>query len=370
MIMLNGLKKKALIAMSGGVDSSAAALLMRDNGFDCIGVTMKLHNEDPGEPDIENGKKCCTISDAEDARSVCLKLGFKFYVFDYMSEFQEKVIENFVNSYEGGETPNPCIECNKFLKFGKLYQKALELGCDFVVTGHYARVEFDEASGRFLLKKAKNEAKDQSYVLYFLTQEQLAHTKLPLGEFSDKSEIRGLAERHGFINADKKESQDICFVPDGNYAGFIENHTKKKYPAGSFLLTTGEKIGTHNGIINYTVGQRKGLGIAFSEPLYVCGKSAADNTVTLGTKSELFKSSLTARDFNWILIPEPPPDSGPVRANVRTRYHGIEAPASVFVRDDHTVLIEFDEPQRAISPGQSAVLYDGDIVIGGGIICG
>lgn len=354
--------------MSGGVDSSVAALLMRNDGFECIGATMKLHNEDPENSEEENGKKCCTVSDAEDARSVCYKLGFNFYVFDYMDEFKKNVIEKFIDSYETGETPNPCIDCNRYLKFGKLYEKALLLGCEYVVTGHYARVIFDENSGRYLLKKAKNPAKDQSYVLYFLTQEQLSHTKFPLGEFSGKSEVRSLAENFGFINSEKKESQDICFVPDGNYAGFIRDYTKKNYPCGDFLLTTGEKIGRHNGVIQYTIGQRKGLGIAFSEPLYVCGKSVSDNTVTLGTQKDLFRNELTARDFNWISIPEPDPDSEPVKAAVRTRYHGNEAAASVTVNEDHTVSIKFDEPQRAISPGQAAVLYDGENVIGGGTI--
>lgn len=363
-------KNKALIAMSGGVDSSVAALLMRNDGFECIGATMKLQNVDTDLSEVDNGKKCCTISDAEDARSVCYRLGFNFYVFDYMDEFRKNVIEKFVNSYETGETPNPCIDCNRYLKFGKLYEKALLLGCQYVVTGHYARVVYDGNSGRYLLKKAKNPAKDQSYVLYFLNQDQLSRTKFPLGEFSDKSEVRGLAEKFGLINAEKKESQDICFVPDGNYAEFIRKYTKKIYPGGDFLLTTGEIIGRHNGVIQYTVGQRKGLGIAFSEPLYVCGKSVLDNTVTLGTKKDLYKESLTARDFNWISIPEPEPNSGPVRAAVRTRYHGDEAMASVVVNEDHTVFIKFDEPQRAISPGQSAVLYDGENVIGGGIISG
>lgn len=360
---------RALIAMSGGVDSSVAALLMRDEGFECIGATMKLHGENADLSEPENGKNCCTMSDAEDARSICYKLGFKFYVFDYMDEFKKNVIENFVNSYEIGETPNPCIDCNKHLKFGKLYRQAKILDCEYVVTGHYARVEFDENSGRFLLKKAKNRSKDQSYVLYFLTQEQLAHTRFPLGEFADKSEIRELANKHGFINAEKKESQDICFIPDGNYAEFIENFTQKKYPEGDFLLNSGEKIGQHNGIINYTIGQRKGLGIAFSEPLYVLKKSVSENTVTLGTGKELLRGEFTAREFNWISIPEPEPNSEPIKAAVRTRYHGSEAPANVYVREDHSVFVKFDEPQRAISPGQSAVLYDGDIVIGGGIIC-
>lgn len=358
---------RALIAMSGGVDSSVAALLMKEAGFDCIGVTMKLHNESADGRE-HSDKACCTVSDAEDARSVCRRLGFKYYVFNFMREFQQNVIDKFVHSYEIGETPNPCIDCNRCLKFGKLYQKALELGCEFVTTGHYARVEFDGNTGRWLLKKSLNTDKDQSYVLYFLTQEQLAHTKFPLGEFTDKESVRVLAEKHGFINAQKGESQDICFVPNGDYAQFIRSYSGKDYPEGNFLNGAGGVLGKHKGLIHYTIGQRKGLGISYSEPLYVCKKSVLENTVTLGTERELYRDSLTARDFNWISIPEPLPGSEPIRATVRIRYHGKEAEALVTVNDGGTVTIRFSEPQRAISPGQAAVLYDGDIVIGGGII--
>lgn len=360
-------KGRALIAMSGGVDSSAAALLIKEAGFECVGVTMKLHVES-SEAEECGDKTCCTVFDAEDARSVCHRLGFRYYVFNYMDEFKHNVIDKFVNSYQIGETPNPCIECNRYLKFGELYRKALELSCGFLVTGHYARVEFDDNSGRWLLKKARNLAKDQSYVLYFLSQEQLAHVRFPLGEFADKSEVRALAEKYGLVNASKGESQDICFVPDGDYAGFIRSYSGMDYPDGDFLLTTGECLGRHRGLIHYTVGQRKGLGISYSEPLYVIGKSAAENVVRLGTERELYRDSFTARDFNWISIPEPEPNSAPITAMVRTRYHGKEAPAAVTLNPDHTVTVRFDEPQRAISPGQAAVLYDGDTVIGGGTI--
>lgn len=358
---------KALVAMSGGVDSSVAALLMKEAGFDCMGVTMKLHDEsDPAQE--YSDKMCCTIFDAEDARSVCHRLGFPFYVFNFMSEFQQNVIDRFVHSYEIGETPNPCIDCNRYLKFGKLYQKAVELDCEYVVTGHYARIEFDGNAGRWLLKKSLNEAKDQSYVLYFLSQEQLAHTKLPLGGFADKAGVRELAEKNGFINAAKRESQDICFVPNGDYAGFIRSYSGREYPPGDFLNSRGEVLGKHKGLIHYTVGQRKGLGISYSEPLYVCGKSASANTIQLGTERELYRNELTARDFNWIAIPALLPGDEPIRASVRTRYHGKEAPASVTANPNGTVTIRFDTPQRAISPGQAAVLYDGDTVLGGGII--
>ncbi len=359
---------KALIAMSGGVDSSVAALLMKNAGFDCIGVTMKLHDSAEDVPYSE--KACCTASDTEDARSVCVRLGMPYYVFNFTADFSRDVIDKFVRAYEIGETPNPCIDCNRYLKFDRLYKRAAELGCDYITTGHYARVELDEKTGRWLLKKSLNEAKDQSYVLCFLTQEQLAHIKLPLGDFDDKAKIRNIAEENSFFNAQKHDSQDICFVPDGDYARFIREYTGKAYPDGDFLLTDGSVIGKHRGVIGYTIGQRKGLGISYSEPLYVTRKSAAENTVTLGTASELFSSELTARDFNLISLAEPPME--PLRVNVRTRYHAKEAPAtayfSVSFKENSAVVLKFDEPQRAVSPGQAAVLYDGDVVVGGGII--
>lgn len=348
--------------MSGGVDSSAAALLMKNAGYDCVGVTMKLRDSG-GETYSE--KACCTASDAEDARGVCVKLGIPYYVFNFTEDFNKNVIEKFVRSYEIGETPNPCIECNRYLKFGGLYQKAAELGCDFIVTGHYARVEFDETRNRWLLKKSLNEAKDQSYVLYFLSQEQLAHTRFPLGEYSDKAEVRKLAGENGLINAAKRESQDICFIPDGDYAEFIRKYRGADYPEGDFTDIDGNVLGRHKGVINYTIGQRKGLGISYSEPLYVLKKSVSDNTVTLGTERGLYSESLVARDFNWII--EKPTE--PVEVSVRTRYHAKEALATAVPNADGTVTVRFAEPQRAISPGQAAVLYIGDIVAGGGTIC-
>ncbi|MBD5383779.1 MAG: tRNA 2-thiouridine(34) synthase MnmA [Ruminococcaceae bacterium] len=355
---------KALIAMSGGVDSSAAALLMKNAGFDCMGVTMKLHDSG-GE--IFSEKACCTASDAEDARGVCVKLGIPYYVFNMSADFDRNVIERFVRSYETGETPNPCIDCNRYLKFGGLYRKAAELGCRYIVTGHYARVEYDEKLKRWLLKKSLNEAKDQSYVLYFLSQEQLAHTRFPLGEFADKSEVRRLAEENGLINAAKRESQDICFVPDGDYAAFIREYRAKDYPDGYFVTAYGNILGRHKGVVNYTIGQRKGLGISYSEPLYVLKKSVSDNTVTLGTERELYSNRLTARDFNWIMYDEPPVE--PINVTVRTRYHAKEAPATAETNTDGTVTIRFAEPQRAISAGQAVVLYSGETVVGGGTIC-
>lgn len=354
---------KALIAMSGGVDSSVAAALMKKAGYDCIGVTMKLHGE---SAEVCSERSCCTEKDAEDARGVCFKLGMKYYVFNFTGDFEKEVIDRFVSAYEMGCTPNPCIDCNRYMKFDRLFRRGEELGCKYIVTGHYARVEFDEKSGRWLLKKSLNAQKDQSYVLYSLTQEQLAHVKFPLGEFTDKEQVRALAQELDLVNADKKDSQDICFVPDGDYVGFIRRYTGREYPEGDFIGTNGEILGRHKGIICYTIGQRKGFGLSFPQPMYVSAKNPAENTVTLAPENELYKTELRARDFNWISLPEPP--KSPVRASARTRYHAKEAAASVWMDDDGTVVVKFDEPQRAIASGQAVVLYDGDIVVGGGTI--
>ena len=328
---------KVLIAMSGGVDSSVAAFLMKEQGCQCIGATMKLfHNEDIG---VKRTKTCCSLEDVEDARSVAFRLGIPYYVFNFSDDFKGQVIDRFIAAYERGATPNPCIDCNRYLKFERLYERARILGCDAIVTGHYARIE--QENGRWLLKKSLDESKDQSYVLYSLTQEQLAHTRLPLGAMH-KSETRRIAEEQGFYNADKPDSQDICFVPDGDYAGFIARFTG------------------HD-----TVGQRKGLGIAADAPLYVKQIDAAFNRVVLSGNESLFSRELTANDFNWIAYDVPPRE---LRASARVRYHQREQAATVTVLGDGRVHLVFDEPQRAITPGQAIVLYDGDTVLGGGTI--
>lgn len=354
---------KALIAMSGGVDSSVCAALMSKDGYDCIGVTMKLHSESADE---QAEKTCCTANDAEDARSVCFMLGIKHYVFNLSGDFDREVIKRFIEAYETGFTPNPCIDCNRYIKFERLYQRAKELGCEVIATGHYARTEYDEQSGRWLLKKSRNIVKDQSYVLYAMTQEQLAHTRFPLGEFESKGEIRRIAEQMELINARKKDSQDICFVPNGDYSGFIRRYTGKDYPEGDFIGENGEVFGRHKGIICYTTGQRKGLGLSFAQPMYVCAKNPEKNTVTLAPESALYSSVLFARDFNWISLEQPPKE--PLRVYAATRYHAKEAPAYALALPDGAVKITFDEPQRALSAGQAVVLYDGDIVVGGGTI--
>ena len=351
---------KVLIAMSGGVDSSVAAFLMKEQGCQCIGATMQLfHNEDIG---VKRTKTCCSLEDVEDARSVAFHLGIPYYVFNFSDDFKGQVIDRFIAAYERGATPNPCIDCNRYLKFERLYERARILGCDAIVTGHYARIE--QENGRWLLKKSLDESKDQSYVLYSLTQEQLAHTRLPLGAMH-KSETRRIAEEQGFYNADKPDSQDICFVPDGDYAGFIARFTGHNCSAGDFVDEEGHVLGRHKGIVHYTVGQRKGLGIAADAPLYVKQIDAASNRVVLSGNESLFSRELTANDFNWIAYDVPPRE---LRASARVRYHQREQAATVTVLGDGRVHLVFDEPQRAITPGQAVVLYDGDTVLGGGTI--
>ena len=355
-------KPRALIAMSGGVDSSVAAWLMQQAGYDCTGITMRLtRNETLGQSGFHT---CCSEKDIEDAAEVAFAMDIPYEVLDFTADFREQIIEKFVRVYEAGGTPNPCIDCNKYMKFRHLLDWARAHGMEYVVTGHYARVEQDEATGRFLLKKGLDEGKDQSYVLYNLTQEQLAHIRLPLGGLH-KTEVREIAEQHKFVNARKHDSQDICFVPDGDYAGFIARYTGRDCPAGDFVDESGHVLGQHKGIVHYTVGQRKGLGIAADAPLYVKRIDAAENRVVLSGNDALFSRELTANDFNWIAYDVPPRE---LRATARVRYHQREQAATVTVLSDGHVHLVFDEPQRAITPGQAVVLYDGDTVLGGGTI--
>lgn len=343
------MRKKALVAMSGGVDSSVCAYLAQKEGYDLIGATMRLCEKD------------AFSKDAEDARIVCDKLGISHYVFDMTKEFKEKVIKEFVSLYEMGFTPNPCILCNKNLKFGLLLDKARELGCDTIITGHYARVEMGEDG--YELKKALDVSKDQSYVLYQLPYDMLENVYFPLGTIT-KEEARKIASQMDFVTAHKSDSQDICFVPDGDYASYIKDFTGKEYPKGSFVDTKGNVLGEHRGIIHYTIGQRKGLGIALGTPGYVKSKNTQDNTVVISSNDELFSNELTAKDFNWV-IRSP---KFPLKAKAKIRYNQKETNATVYMKSDNEVKIIFEEPQRAIAKGQAVVVYDGDRVLGGGTI--
>ncbi len=355
------MQHRALIAMSGGVDSSVAAYLMKQAGFACVGATMRLYeNEDMSAPQAGT---CCSLEDVEDARAVAAKLGMPYYVFNFKEDFGRQVMDRFVAAYETGCTPNPCIDCNRFLKFDRMYRRAQELGIGYVVTGHYARIQQSE-TGRWLLLKGPDPQKDQSYVLYAMTQEQLAHTQFPLGALR-KEEVRAIAAAQGFINAKKHDSQDICFVPDGDYAAFIRRRTGRTYPEGDFVDTTGRILGRHRGIIHYTIGQRRGLGVSGGRPLYVKEIRPADNTVVLAEEHQLYAPTAIARDFNWIAWEAP---AAPIRVQARARYHQPEQDATAFVLPDGRVQVTFDRPQRALTKGQAIVLYQADVVIGGGTI--
>jgi len=343
---------RALIAMSGGVDSSVAALLTREQGFECVGCTMRLcpplPASDPGE--------------ADRAALAAEHLGIPFLVFDDTREFRERIIGPFVRDYAAGRTPNPCVECNRCLKFGRLHRRAEELGFDRLVTGHYARIGYEE--GRYTLRRARDLARDQSYFLFRLTQDQLSRTLFPLGEL-EKTEVRALARERGLPSADRRDSQDICFVPDGDYAAVIARYSDALPPEGDFLSTDGRVLGRHRGIFRYTVGQRRGLGVSAPAPLYVCSIDPAANTVTLGANEDLFRSDADVGDVHWISETAP---EAPIRCKAKIRYRHREQWASIVPGKDRTVHLRFDEPQRAITPGQSAVFYDGDTVLGGGTI--
>lgn len=345
------MRKKVLMGMSGGVDSSAAALLLLEQGYDVTGCTLKLFPE----ADEKN---------IRDSRNVCEKLGITHTALDFTEDFKKYVMENFASEYILGRTPNPCIMCNKFLKFGKMLEAALSMGFDFIATGHYAGIFFDENTGKYLLKRGTDPKKDQSYVLYTLTQEILSHTLFPLYSHT-KEEIREIARSHGFVNAQKRDSEDICFVPDGDYAGFITRFTGKTPACGNFIDKDGNKVGRHNGIINYTIGQRRGLGVTFGKPVFVTEKNAEENTVTLGTSEELMKKEIFLGDVNFISSDNP---LSPVRVTAKTRYSAKEQPAVLFPLENDLYKAVFDESVRAAASGQACVFYAGDHVAGGGTI--
>lgn len=357
------MKKRVMIGMSGGVDSSVAAYLLKEQGYDVIGVTMKLWEDDDDDL-IENEGGCCSLAAAEDARRVAEKIGIPFYVLNFREQFKDKVISNFIDEYLKGRTPNPCIACNKYIKFDEFFKKARQIGCDYVATGHYAKVEYDESIDRYSLKKSVTIAKDQTYALYNLNQEQLKHTILPLGYYN-KDQTREIARKIGIIVADKPDSQEICFVKDNDYANYVRRNTDKKIEEGYFVDTKGNILGKHKGIVNYTIGQRKGLGITFGKPMFVVDINSAKNTVVLGDHEEVFSSELIAKDVNFIPFDE---INEPIKVQAKVRYSAKVSNATVYKEDKDKIRVVFDEPQRAITPGQSVVMYQDDIVVGGGII--
>ncbi len=342
-------KPTVLIGMSGGVDSSVAAWALLEQGFAVTGCTMLLHEGPDGQ---------------QDARAVASRLGLPFVVLDRRETFRQEVLADFVRCYEAGLTPNPCIRCNQALKFGAMLDEAPALGCEKIATGHYARIRFEERSGRYLLYKARDENKDQTYFLAGLSQHQLSRTLFPLGELT-KEQVRTIAENQGFGNARKKDSQDICFIPDGDYLPFLEGWRGGPYPQGDYLTADGRAVGRHKGAVAYTIGQRKGLGIALGAPAYVIAKDMQANTVTVGPNDALFSRGLIARDWNWLPFPAL---AEPMAVTAKIRHSRSEATATVYPLADDRAEVRFEEPQRAITPGQAVVLYDGDMVVGGGTI--
>lgn len=355
-------KGKVVVGMSGGVDSSVAAYLLKEQGYDVIGVTMQIWQEENGEIQEENGG-CCGLSAVDDARRVAQSIGIPYYVMNFRSEFKEKVIDYFIDSYKKGQTPNPCIACNRYVKWESLLERSLQIGAKYIATGHYARID-RLPNGRYAIRRAKSAAKDQTYALYNLTQEQLARTIMPVGDYS-KDEIRSIAERISLRVAKKPDSQDICFVPDGDYASFIEKNTGGLAGEGNFVTRDGTVVGRHRGITHYTVGQRKGLGLSLGHPVFVLEICPETNEVVVGEDAASYANVLEADHVNLMSVPDLP---SPKRVFAKVRYNHKGVWCTVEKTGPDRILCRFEEPVRAITPGQAVVLYDGDYVLGGGTI--